>query len=103
MGWGVIAIGSGLLCVSARCRMRNNYYRYTGEGAISTPFAEALGQVVGMAGGIYLSLVLLCNFLDMDLPEKTVLLGRNVDFLALVALLLACAQPMILWGIGRKK
>jgi len=102
MGWSVVAIGSIMLCVAARCRMRTNYCRYHGEGAVSTPFAEALGQVVGMAGGIYLSLMLLCDFLAVELPKKVVVLGNDMDFLALVALALACVQPMILRMVRRE-
>ena len=103
MGWSVVIIGSMVLCTAARCRMSTKHYRYNGEGAISTPFAEALGQVVGMAGGIYLSLMLLCDFLAVELPKKVFICGNYMDFLALIALILACVQPIVLWMVRRER
>jgi len=50
---------------------------------------------VGVAGGIYLSLVMLTSFLKITLPQSILLLGVEVDPLATISLLLAILQPWI--------
>lgn len=63
--------------------------------SVSNPFASALAQLVGTAGGIYLSLELLFAFLK--LPEDW---WSNTTFvvepLAVISLALAIIQPYIL-------
>ena len=82
------------LC-SVFLRMRHNgHYR---EGyVLSSPFAEAVRQLVGVAGGIYLSLVMLTGFLGLNLPERVIIQQMELDPLALFAIGLACVQPMLL-------
>ncbi|MGI6552964.1 MAG: hypothetical protein ACOX37_08085 [Bacillota bacterium] len=63
---------------------------------IKTLFSEALAQLVGVAGGIYLSLIMLVSFLDLDLPEKVTIAGISMQPLALAALLLAILQPLLM-------
>ncbi|MHB8127123.1 MAG: hypothetical protein ACYDEJ_16110 [Desulfitobacteriaceae bacterium] len=62
---------------------------------VSNPFASALAQLVGTAGGIYLSLELLFAFLK--LPEDW---WTNSTFvvepLAVISLALAISQPYII-------
>lgn len=66
------------------------------EGAVSSPASLALGEIVAVAGGIYLSLVLVSSFLGMELPERIQLASLAVDPLALAAIIVALLQPIIL-------
>ncbi|HBT47810.1 MAG TPA: hypothetical protein DEA73_08050 [Peptococcaceae bacterium] len=72
-------------------------YRNTGnvEG-VPSPASRALAELVAVAGGIYLSLIMLVSFLKLSLPETVSLGGWNVDPLALLALSAALLQPLLL-------
>ena len=88
---------AGLLCCflcSVFLRMRHGYSREA--YVLSSPFAEAVRQLVGVAGGIYLSLVMLTGFLGLNLPERVIIRQIELDPLALFAIGLACVQPMLL-------
>ena len=73
----------------------NRKYRH-GE-QLSSPLAEAITQIVGIAGGIYLALVTAINFLGLVWPEKINIFGSWVDPIAILAIVLACLQPIVLW------
>ena len=74
--------------IALKLRMRSNaYWR---EETISSPLAEAMSQLVGIAGGIYLSLVMLVSFLGIEMPQKVNFLDMLLDPLALLSILLAC-------------
>lgn len=64
---------------------------------ISSPLSEAITQIIGVAGGIYLSLVMTINFLGIVWPEKINLGGAMVDPVAVLAIILSCLQPIVLW------
>lgn len=88
-----------LLCgfvLSVMMRMRQNGYREA--YVVPSPLAEAVRQLVGVAGGIYLSLVMLTGFLGMNLPERIMMGHMELDPLALSAMGLACVQPVLLAG-----
>lgn len=87
----VLAGLAAFFWLAVRLRMKNTLYRQ--EQAISSPLAEAMSQLVGIAGGIYLSLVMLVSFLGVDAPQKICFLDMLFDPLALLAILLACLQP----------
>jgi len=61
-----------------------------------SPVSQALQEMVATAGGIYLSLVLLASFLQLDLEEKWLVLGTKMEPLAFVALALTLLQPVFL-------
>lgn len=65
------------------------------EHAKPSPLSQALQEMVGTAGGIYLSLVLLALFLQVSLDEKWLIFGTKMDPLAFMALLLAILQPLL--------
>lgn len=69
----------------------------------STPVSEAIVSLVGMAGGIYLSLILLFTFLDVVVPNKIRLGQVEMDPLAAFAIGLAVLQPFFirLWSFIR--
>lgn len=84
-----------LLFIYLKLKMRINMSRRSLPEPISSPLAEALKQLIGIAGGIYLSLVMLTSFLGIEVPTKTKILNINMDPLALVAVLFALLQPII--------
>ncbi len=63
------------------------------DGPISSLLSESLAQLIGVAGGIYLSLILIISFLEIDLPNKIDLGGVSLQPLAMAALILAILQP----------
>jgi len=70
-----------------------------------SPLSGALAYLVGVAGGIYLSLSLLVDFLAVNIPSRIAVLGLELDPLATIAITLALLQPFILrlCRVGRCK
>jgi hypothetical protein len=103
---GIILIIAILLLVSISVRERVLLYRYRekdwsaiGEGK-SSPLSQALANLVGVAGGIYLSLVVIATFIEVQLPERIHLGGLSMEPLAAVSILMAIAQPYMQRIIG---
>ncbi len=71
------------------------------DKAVSSPFSQALMELVGIAGGIYLSLVMLVSFLNLGIPERFPFMGIMLDPLALFSLFVAIIQPFVLYLIRR--
>ncbi len=88
------ALGFVLLVIGIVVSVRERRYRmmYRSSQPSSNLLATSLSQLVGTAGGIYLSLELLFSFLKIpeDLWSNTIFL---VEPLALFSLLLAIVQP----------
>ena len=61
--------------------------------ATPSPLSKAIGQLLGIAGGIYLALSLLASFISLELPQKIDAFGLFMDPLALAAMFLAIVQP----------
>jgi len=74
---------------------RKNAVKQIPSEVIPGAISQALAYLVGVAGGIYLSLVMLTSFLKITLPQSILLLGVEVDPLATISLLLAILQPWI--------
>lgn len=70
--------------------------RQSPQETLPGEISKALTYLVGVAGGIYLSLTLLTSFLGIVFPESVQILGVPFDPLAFIALLLALAQPWIM-------
>lgn len=62
---------------------------------IASAISLALGEILAIAGGIYLSLVMLVSFLDLSVPEKIYLGNVSCEPLAFIALVLALIQPFL--------
>jgi len=77
---------------SQRKKFLNQIPQETIPGAIS----QWLTYLVGMAGGIYISLIALTSFLKIAFPETVYILGVSVDPLAILSLLLALIQPWLI-------
>lgn len=66
------------------------------EHAKPSLFSVALQELIATAGGIYLSLVLLISFLQINLADKWDVIGVKMDPLAFIALILAIIQPLFI-------
>lgn len=90
-----------LVTAGVKCKMSNNMWRGSGEKIIASPLAEAISQLVGVSGGIYLALSMTLDFIGLNSDIKVVIGECNLDALALLAIILACIQPVLV-GILRK-
>lgn len=89
-----------VISLSLRERMRLHMFRDKAwdltESSRPSPFSQALAGLVGTAGGIYLSLVLLFTFLEVQLPDRIHLGQVQMEPLAAVSIGLAIIQPFVL-------
>jgi len=63
--------------------------------ARETPLSQGIVDIVAVAGGIYLSLVMVAGFVGFPLPGKINFLGGQLDPVAAVAVLLALLEPFL--------
>lgn len=84
------------LSVKVRCLRSASVSARQVEGKES-PLSRALQETVGYAGGIYITLVMLASFLQIDVPEKVSFSGKiSVEPLAFLAVVLTVMQPFLL-------
>ncbi|MDO7787479.1 hypothetical protein [Desulforamulus aquiferis] len=102
-------IASVLIFFSLKERIRLKRYRkewdVIGESKNSA-LSESLAGLVGTAGGIYLSLVMLTTFLEVDVPTRVNVSTVSIEPMAAISFLLAIASPYInrfLIGLKRLK
>jgi hypothetical protein len=62
----------------------------------ASPLSQALLNLIGLAGGIYLSLVMFLEFLKVELPSRVPLGQLQVEPLAAASIALAIMQPFVL-------
>ncbi|MEW6448245.1 MAG: hypothetical protein AB1426_09160 [Bacillota bacterium] len=62
----------------------------------TSPLGSALAYLVGVAGGIYLSLSLVVDFLELKVPARVSFWGMELEPLAALAIALALLQPFLL-------
>ena len=91
-----IAVAAIFLIISVRSKMYNNYRRRERETIINSPLAEAISQLVGISGGIYLALLSAAEFLGINSGYQIKLAGYYFNALALLAIFLAAMQPIII-------
>ncbi len=83
--------------VAQRVRIKKRVYDHGfPEQAKPSPLSEAIVELVSLAGGIYLSLLLLVSFLQIELPGRLNIFGLQTDPLAFSALVLAILQPFFI-------
>jgi uncharacterized membrane protein YjgN (DUF898 family) len=86
-----------LIIISIRERIRQARYREKDWSVIGeskpSPLSQALANLVGVAGGIYLTLVVVITFIELELPERIHLGGISMEPLAAISFLLAIIQP----------
>lgn len=88
-----------LVVFSVRERVRLRTYREKDWSAIgeskTSPLSQALANLVGVAGGIYLSLVVVATFMELELPQRVQVGGLSLEPLAAISVLMALAQPYL--------
>lgn len=87
-----------LLVLSVKERLRNRALKeraWEGMETKSSPLSEALTGLIGTAGGIYLSMVMLFSFMELDVPQKVEFLQIGLEPLAAVSFSLAIVQPFL--------
>lgn len=94
--------------IKERVRLRTSSYRGQKLWDVepkATPFSEALLNLIGVAGGVYLSLIILFTFLEVTIPGKIQLAGIEVELLAAVSIGIAIIQPffMRIWASVRSR
>ncbi|HAG11693.1 MAG TPA: hypothetical protein DCK76_10035 [Desulfotomaculum sp.] len=62
----------------------------------SSPFSQAVLNLVGFAGGIYLSLVMLLDFMKFQIPERIQLGHMEIEPLAALSITVAVIQPFLI-------
>lgn len=83
-----------LLVLSVRERVRRQMYREKNlSESKPSPLSQALTNLVGVAGGIYLSLEVISSFVELTIPERLQLGGISMEPIAAVSILMALVQP----------
>ena len=94
-------IEAGLLTISVIVRLRRMVRVSARQvDGVASPVSRAIQTTVGYAGGIYMTLVMLASFLQVEVPEKVIISnGFRVEPLAFIAVILALIQPffLIIW------
>lgn len=93
-----------LLILSIKERIGWQYMREKNWDTIGTakasPLSQAITGTVGTAGGIYLSLIILKTFLELDMPDLVYVGSLAMEPLASLSVTLAIIQPfaMRIWN-----
>lgn len=82
--------GAGLLRKTNKEKRRQSTKVNSKEGSLS----EAIVELIAFAGGIYLSLTLLIEFLALNGLDRLCLWGVSFDPIALASVILALLQPI---------
>jgi len=69
----------------------------------SSPFSQAVLNLVGLAGGIYLSLVMLLDFIKLQIPDHVQFGHMEIEPLAAFSITLAVIQPFLINIFKRNK
>lgn len=81
-----------LISIDVRCRRCKNKWRVD---KVESPMSRAIQETVGYAGGIYITLVTLSSFLQVEMPERIALTADfYVEPIAFTAVLLTIIQPI---------
>lgn len=67
----------------------------SGFEEVSSPLSEAIKDFVAIAGGVYLGLMALAEFLKVPVPLKTEIWGTSFDPIALFSVCLAVIAPVL--------
>ena len=64
-------------------------------------FSQAIVELLATAGGVYLALLLVRNFLQITIPEQVMIWGLQLEPMAAIALAIAIFQPYLLFIFHR--
>ncbi|NLI12942.1 hypothetical protein [Pelotomaculum propionicicum] len=86
-----------LAVISVRERIRTRLMREKDWGFIgetkASQISQALANLIGVAGGIYLTLMVAATFLELQLPARVHFGGISMEPLAAISIIIALAQP----------
>ncbi|EIW18545.1 MULTISPECIES: hypothetical protein [Pelosinus] len=94
--WSILLGFSLLLILSLLERIKYFRQTYDAGDVKSSPLSLAIQELVAIAGGIYLSLVMLISFLKLDIPHKILFFQMWIDPVACIAILLSIIQPFFI-------
>ncbi len=92
----LVTIGFVVWAVKSRIEIRRKRVTENVEVAEASPMSVAIGELVAIAGGIYISLVLIVSFLKMQIPERVCWFNVSLDPLAMIAVIAALLQPIVI-------
>ncbi len=101
----LVVLSFVVLSVRERIKVKTLKERsWDGSETKSSPLSQALSNLIGTAGGIYLSLVMLFSFMEIQTPERISFLKMQLEPLATLSFFLAIFQPFILrlWYLKQK-
>lgn len=95
----VVFIGLGALAAREKARQRDREItqirRRDLPATRETPLSQGIVDLVAVAGGIYLSLVMVAGFVGYQLPGEVEAFGGRLDPVAALSILLALAEPFL--------
>lgn len=94
--WLVLLLIGSAITASLWLRTSHIRRQLDAAGASPSPLSQAIQELVGTAGGIYLSMVALISFLKIDIPERITVFHVAFDPLAFIAIAIAVAQPIVI-------
>ncbi|SFL38964.1 hypothetical protein [Pelosinus propionicus] len=94
--WSILIVFSLLLILSLLERVKYFRQSYDAGEVKNSPLSLAIQELIAIAGGIYLSLVMLISFLKLDVPNKIQLFQIWIDPIACIAILLSIIQPFFI-------
>lgn len=70
---------------------------------IQSPLSQALSDMLGTAGGIYLALLMLVSFLKIEIPSMIDIFGMEIEPMAFISIVITLIQPYVVeikqyWG-----
>jgi len=82
--------------VRARINLRRRRAFDVTDSARASPASMAIAELIAIAGGVYLSLMLFVSFLKITLPDRITISHLQLDPLAVIAIVVALLQPIFL-------
>ncbi|MFA5383432.1 MAG: hypothetical protein WC364_01975 [Eubacteriales bacterium] len=103
----IIIVILAVVWLSIRERMKLSFFRERSWETLSegrsSPFSNAVLNLVGFAGGIYLSLVMLLDFMKFQIPDRVQIGHMEIEPLAGLSITLAVIQPFLINIFKRNK
>ncbi len=92
----IILFALTVWAVRSRVNIKRRRAFDTMETAVASPASVAIGELIAIAGGIYLSLMVVVSFLKITLPDTVTISHLQLDPLAIIAIVIALLQPIFM-------
>jgi Ni,Fe-hydrogenase III small subunit len=96
---GILFLGLAALSAREKARQRDREVALIRGRELpeprETPVSQGLVDLVAVAGGIYLSLIMVAGFIGYELPGRVEILGGLIDPIAVMSILLAVIEPFL--------